>query len=223
MTTIKAFFLLLCACGFSAPPFLSCADVVYPPIFPTKGIAPAPTLKRHPTRSMTIGSVAIHFEKTKLEEVRKAMGIGEIHHRGDGAESSSWLCYSGKEGEVTWRIWLLSNGEMNPEGQIYGIAAMRMAKVSSESSCPILPVAFQSVALDNGLWLNVTQSKIVRHLGNPSARSGGWFHYRSESVLKNDIRAKDRGGEDRVELGGFSVRFDSGRVVELWATFQSGG
>ena len=63
---------------------------------PEKPIDPRPwqkaVEKATPTKGLNMGSFRVQFEKTTLDEVRRAALAGQISHKGDAAESTYWLC-----------------------------------------------------------------------------------------------------------------------------------
>ena len=195
-------------------------DPVPPPNYPF-GDVPPQTLNHHPALSMTLGPLNVRLIGTNLKEVQKVIGSGEIHARGDAAENTRWLCYSNSDKEYSWRVWLMSNGEMDkPEGRISTIVAKILAESESIPSCPVLPPMFGVVVLNNGIWLNATQVDVLKKLGEPSLRKDSWFLYGGEQRVRNDPRAKAWRGKDWIEIGVLSLRFQSGKLVELWATIS---
>ncbi|ATU90423.1 hypothetical protein [Phyllobacterium zundukense] len=52
----------------------------------------------------------ISFGRTTLDEIQKQFG-GEIHTRGEGSESASWLCYQVALDGHASNLWFISNGE----------------------------------------------------------------------------------------------------------------
>jgi hypothetical protein len=215
--------LIICLSAIWAAAPAKCADPVPPPKYPFHD-APPYTLKRHPALSVTLGPLMVKFERTNLKEVQKVVGSGEIHAMGDAAENTLWLCYGSHDKEDYWQIWLLSGGEMDkPEGRIYGIVAKILPRSESKPSCPVLPTRFSSVVLNNGIWLNATHADVLKKLGEPSLRKDSWLLYSCERRFRNDPRAKAWRGNDWIEIGELSLRFQSGKVIELWATISESG
>jgi len=52
----------------------------------------------------------VAFGQTTLDEIQKQFG-GEIHTRGEGADSASWLCYQVALNGHASNLWFISNGE----------------------------------------------------------------------------------------------------------------
>jgi hypothetical protein len=149
MTSRIVSMLIICLSAMWAAAPAKCADPVPPPNYPFHD-SPPNTLKRHPALSVALGPLIVKLGKTNLKEVQKMIGSGEIHEKGDAAENTLWLCYSSFDKENSWRIWLMSNGEMDaPEGRIYGIVAKFLPGSESKPSCPTLPIKFSSVLLNN--------------------------------------------------------------------------
>lgn len=63
-----------------------------PPTYPLTEV-PAPTLKKAPVNSISMGSLVIQLEDTLLNDVFNKIGVDRLQHRGDASESVSWLCY----------------------------------------------------------------------------------------------------------------------------------
>ena len=143
-------------------------------------VAPPATLTRKPTTGLRMGSFQVRFEKTKLDDVRRAAGfVGVIEHEGDASESVYWLCYTVPGPQYSARIWIIAHGEMGgPEHLVTGVHAVRRASsISPASSCPLLPRALRPVSFEGGLWLNVSVQNLTAKLGAPSAKEAGWWSY----------------------------------------------
>lgn len=201
---------------YGAASSVSAAEQFEPPRFPLD-VAPSSTLSSAPASSVALGAVVVQFDETTLSQALGQIGVGNISHRGDAAESVYWLCYSVLERSE--RLWLLSSGEMGGEEHvIYGIAARASSVRVSTANCPELPRALRPLKLDSAIWLGAPVSDIRKRFGKPSLQQNSWLHYESRRELADDPRAKQWGADTFYEVGGLSVRVGAGKVVELWAT-----
>ncbi|WP_374625285.1 hypothetical protein [Devosia sp.] len=61
-------------------------------------------LEKAPVKAITVGSLKVTLQRTRLKDVQKAFG-GTIQSDGDGAGRADWICY-GAEGA---NVWFISN------------------------------------------------------------------------------------------------------------------
>ncbi len=61
-------------------------------------------LEKAPVKAITVGSLKVTLQRTRLKDVQKAFG-GTIQTDGDGAGRADWICY-GAEGA---NVWFISN------------------------------------------------------------------------------------------------------------------
>jgi len=178
-----------------------------------------PSLRFRPATRLSLGKFVAYFEKTKLAQVRKAVGRGTIAHQGDAGDSMYWLCYAAASAEPPQRLWVMSHGEMGgPEMEIGGVMAEEVPPTATvNSGCPALPSTSMPLSVDRGIWLGTTQQTLLSKLGRPSAVRGDWLDFLHEGKL----RGKDPFGSsetvDFSEQSSLSVRLVSGRIVALQA------
>lgn len=190
---------------------------ISPPRFPFE-VAPSPTLKSSPVSSVALGPVTIYFDKTTLGKALGKIKVGNISHEGDAGESVYWLCYSLTGPEGPERMWLLSHGEMGGPAHVISGVVAQVSSAAPAADCPELPPSLRPVRLDDKTWLGTPISAVLKKHGKPSLQREPWTHYESRRELPGDPRAKAFRAETFYELGSFSVRSQSGKVVELWAT-----
>ena len=76
-----------------------------------------------------MGDFYAEFERTTLDEIRQAVGAGEIAHQGDAGDGMYWLCYTNFDSKHSERIWVTSHGEMGgPDHMIDGVHAEFLEK-----------------------------------------------------------------------------------------------
>jgi hypothetical protein len=165
------------SCWLALLSVVALAEAV-PPLKRESDAMPAPTLARKPTTGLIMGRLSVNFEKSTLGEIRDAIGIGTVEHRGDAGGSIYWLCYSIPSHPVAQRVWLIADGEMGGnEHRVTGVHALQSAAIRASNGCPLLQQGFLLVHFDNGLWLGQARTKVTNTLGSPSAQTGGWWSY----------------------------------------------
>jgi len=184
------------------PPF---PDVVWPS--DKRGVA---TLKKRPVTGLVMGKFRAEFERTKLEDIRRAASVGEIRHQGDAAESVWWLCYTNVLATGVERIWLMS-GEMGGGEVVTELRAQRGAGGGASADCPALPDRLKPLSLDGGLWLGAPESAVVARLGAPLFQNEGWWYHAYEGKVPGACE----GGFDLINV--LRLEFIGGRVNSLGA------
>ena len=136
------------------------------------------SMKTPPTRGVTLGKFSIGFEKTALADVLEAASRGFIAHQGDAGESIYWLCYTRVDTDISYRMWIVSDGEMGGgKHAVTMIAARRIADAKATEDCPLLPAKLQPVSLDVPIWIGTTDRDAERALGPPSHRQDMWRQF----------------------------------------------
>lgn len=142
-----------------------------------------------------MGTFRVRFERTTLDDIRRAASAGEIAHRGDAGESAYWLCYTNISPRRVERLWVIAHGEMGgPEHFVTNVSAELLPDGSATPDCPALPNSLKPLLLDNHLWLGASEGAAHAKLGAPSYRKGAWRSY--------DFQGKARGN---CEGGGFDL------------------
>lgn len=182
-----------------------------PPVAPFDAITWKATMKRKPSTGLQMGEFRVRFERTTLDDVRRAASLGEIAHRGDAGESAYWLCYTSAGATQTERVWIISHGEMGgSEHHITNISAELMPNGIATADCPALPNRLQPLSLDNRLWLGASEGAALAKLGAASYKKDAWQSY--------DFQGKVPG---KCEDGSFDLsvwlllHFQNGRVNSL--------
>lgn len=177
-----------------------------PPAAPFDAINWKATIKQRPSTGLHMGTLPVRFEKTTLDDVRRAASTGEIAHRGDAGESVYWLCYTNLGVTQVERIWVVADGEMGgPEHYITNIRAELLPNESATADCPALPNSLKPLSLENHLWLGASKAGATTKLGAPSFQKGAWRSY--------DFQGKVPGN---CQGGGFDL------LVSLLLHFQNG-
>lgn len=184
-----------------------------PPAAPFEAMTWKATMKRNPSTGLRMGAFRVRFEKTILDDVRRAAARGEIAHRGDAGESVYWLCYTNVDGTLVERIWVIAHGEMGGYlHHITGVSAELAPNASATTDCPALPNNLKPLSLDNHLWLGASEADATTKLGAPSYQKGTWQSYDFQGKVPGKC---DGGGFDL--LAGVSLHFQNGRVNSLQA------
>jgi hypothetical protein len=165
-------FLLVVAFATMTP----CLNAEPPPDQPFEEMNWPASLKKPPTKGITLGNFRITFEKTSLDDVVRAVGSGEIRHQGDDAGTSLyWICYSKLRKGYSDNIWLISDSEMGGTGHaVTGITAKRTTNSEASADCPELPMVFSDVSFDFRIDLGAREKSLESILGAPSHREGSW-------------------------------------------------
>jgi hypothetical protein len=182
-----------------------------PPASPFDAMTWKATRKVSPSAGVRMGTLFVRFEKTTLEDVRRAASVGDIAHRGDAGESTYWLCYTSPGKTEIERIWVVSHGEMGgPEHYVTGVSAEVLTNGSATADCPALPDHLKPLSLDNRLWLGASERAATRKLGASSFRTGAWRSY----DFQRKVPGKCEGGAfDRS--ASLLLHFQKGRVNSL--------
>jgi hypothetical protein len=182
-----------------------------PPVAPFDAIYWKATLKQSPSTGLHMGSFPLRFEKTTLDDVRRAASIGEIAHRGDAGESTYWLCYMNLGATQIERIWVIADGEMGgPEHYITNISAELLPNGSATADCPALPNSLKPLSLDNRLWLGTSKAGATTKLGAPSFQKGAWLSYDFQGKVPGNCQG---GGFDLS--ASLLLHFQNGHVNSL--------
>ncbi|MDR3417115.1 MAG: hypothetical protein P4L83_13100 [Nevskia sp.] len=190
-----------------------------PPDYPFGDGFAAATLPAPPAAELRLGRFAVRLERTRMAEVRKAAGAGEVGHRGDAGASLYWLCYTLPHEDSADLLWFTS-GELYGGGEIDGIVARRLADgEAAPPGCPVLPAALRPAALRHGLWLGSTTAQLQAALPRPSATRDGWLEYSYAGTLKGPYRDPGSGKDSVVDYDVGSdllVKLKAGRIVFLY-------
>jgi hypothetical protein len=184
-----------------------------PPIAPFDAITWKATMKRKPSTGLKMGTFRVLFEKTTLDDVRRAASVGEIAQRGDAGESAYWLCYTNAGPKQTERVWIVAHGEMGGTAHhITNISAELVPNGIATADCPALPKKLLPLSVDNQLWLSAPEGAALAKLGAPSYKKEAWRSY--------DFQGKVPG---KCKGGGFDLsawlllHLQNGRVNSLQA------
>ncbi|GAM96457.1 hypothetical protein U91I_00076 [alpha proteobacterium U9-1i] len=150
--------------------------------------------------SLQMGSLTVILGRTTLQDVRDAVGVGELQSSGS---DESWLCYTIAGAQ---RVWLTSNAMSNGEF-VTGVRAASNAAAAATGDCPTLPAAYARIALDPGLWLGAPLSQVEHRLGD-AAPISDWRYY-------NHTISGRRDRLDRTETHNIAVRVVGDSVVAL--------
>jgi hypothetical protein len=182
-----------------------------PPIAPFDAITWKATMKRKPATGLRMGAFHVRFERTTLDDVRRAASAGEIAHQGDAGDSAYWLCYTNSGETQAERIWIVAHGEMGgAEHHVTNISAELLPGGGATADCPALPNNLKPLSLDNSLWLGASEGAALAKQGPSSYQKGAWRSY--------DFQGKTPG---KCEGGGFDLtawlllHFQNGRVNSL--------
>jgi hypothetical protein len=182
-----------------------------PPAGPFDAITWKAASKEIPSSGVRMGTLFVRFEKTTLDDVRRAASAGDIAHRGDAGESAHWLCYTSVGKTEVERIWVISHGEMGgPEHYVTDVSAERLPNGSAAADCPALPDNLEPLSLDNHLWLGASESAATRTLGASSFRKGAWRSYDFQGKVPGNCAG---GGFDLS--ASLLLHFQKGRVDSL--------
>jgi hypothetical protein len=179
-----------------------------PPVAPFNAITWKATMKRKPSTGFRMGALRVRFEKTTLDDVRRAASVGEIAHRGDAGESAYWLCYTNLAPTQAERIWVVAHGEMGgPQHYVTNISAALLPNGSATADCPALPNNLKPLLLDNHLWLGASEGPAHAKLGSPSHQKNAWRSYNFQGKVPGNCEG---GGFDL--LAWLLLHFQNGRV-----------
>ncbi|HEY4748951.1 MAG TPA: hypothetical protein VIH60_01030 [Steroidobacteraceae bacterium] len=183
-----------------------------PPSLPFESMDWPASMKREPTKGITLGTLQVTFETTTLTAVLKAASAGAIAHTGDAGGSIYWLCYSIPHGHAADRIWIISHGEMGgPEGRVTSFAASRIDDGKATADCPPLPAELEPASLETNVWLGAVDAEIQQHLGTPSHHAGVWKAYNFQTKVPGDCE----GGYDL--LNWLFIKSVKGQVATIYA------
>ena len=160
-----------------------------------------------------MGTLYVRFEKTTLDDVRRAAAVGDIAHRGDAGGSAYWLCYTSVGKTEVERIWVVSHGEMGgPEHYVTGVRADVSTNGRATADCPALPDNLKPLSLDREVWLGLSERTAARRLGASSFRKGAWRSY----DFQGKVPGKCEGGAFDLSVS-LLLHFQNGRVNALQA------
>jgi hypothetical protein len=124
-------------------------------------------LEKPPVKAITVGSLKVTLQRTKLKDIQKVYG-GTIQHDGDGAGRADWLCY----GAPTGNAWFISNA-------LGGFEFVMMVAAETGKPSTACDTAPEKFALpDFGIpGLGASTADLKATFG---AASGGKIAYRSD-------------------------------------------
>jgi len=185
-----------------------------PPHLPFDSVTP--TLRSEPVTRLILGKFVVSLEITGLPKVRQVIGISSIEYQGDGAEATSWLCYTLDDSMPHQRLWIMSNAEMGGrESLVDGISAQIVDGTSATPDCPSLPRQFQPVSFDHEIWLHKSSESARSLFGSPSMVVGQWQDYSYAGKTQGDGKCAPDGYD---VLNGLSIKFDHGIATGLNAS-----
>ena len=208
---------IIAACTIGIAAMSAASRALEPPSRPEE-VRGEGTLKVQPAVGIQMGRQFVRFEQSTLADILKAAGRGLIAHHGDASGSEYFLCYTKPTGPLSFRVWVISNGEMGgPAHSVTEIVAHRVeAATAANEECPPLPRHLQPVALDRGIWIGTTRDQLRRKFGPESAaRDDGWLVYNFLGALPGRI------GGERVSwdvTNTLEARVRNGRVDALRAS-----
>jgi hypothetical protein len=179
-----------------------------PPKLPSMNHLPA-TLSTPPVSEIVFGELTVEFERTTLDKIKKAAGIGVIEHRGDAGDREDWLCYSTSLHGKPEYIWIASGELGGSEHTVGSFYASAVDKVERSINCPALPAQLRPVSLGNKLWLGSSRSQLKQALGAPSAKDGDWLLYSYSGRVSAS-------GFDRLTI--LAIRVCDGKAVDLFVS-----
>jgi hypothetical protein len=183
-----------------------------PPVLPFESTDWPASMKKEPTKGISLGTLQVAFERTTLADVRNAASAGAIAHAGDAGGSIYWLCYTIPHGHIADRVWIISHGEMGgPEERVTSFAASRIANGTATVHCPPLPAEMQPASLEPNVWLGAADAEVQQHLGTTSHRAGVWKAYNFQAKVPGDCE----GGYDL--LNWLFIKSVKGHVATIYA------
>ncbi len=184
-----------------------------PPQTPFDAITWKATMKKKPSTGLTMGSLHVRFERTTLDDVRRAVSIGDISHQGDAGESIYWLCYTNANPRRVERIWIVAHGEMGgSEHRITNISAQLLPNESATTDCPAVPGKMKPLSLSSNLWLNTSAGDARTSLGPASHQKGPWLSFNYQGKVPGNCQPD---GFDLMNWLAF--RTAQGRIVAISA------
>jgi hypothetical protein len=130
---------------------------------------------------LRVSGQTIVLEDTDLAAVQRHTG-GTIGHWGDASDSLSWLCLHGTGPQGDWVLWLMS-GEIDG-GTVGGFRWQHVERQAQfDTRCQTLPEGRGGVELPVALQLGVTEARVRRIFGEPSAKLGNALLYLHEHEL----------------------------------------
>ena len=186
------------------PPRLS----VPPPDVPADVSAQAKSLDALDASVVHLGRLVIALGRTRMPDVQSTIGGGVIDEQGDGADWSSWLCYTAPG---VARIWL----ESGPQGSgdfVGSVMAVSDASARAEDHCPALPSAYTPIVIEPDIHLG-TDAPRINHLFGADSGIGDW-----RAFVYSQHHHQDNLEYDESHF--LALKFANGRVVELRASKQ---
>jgi hypothetical protein len=201
---------LLIGTGFAVISAAS-STAIQPPPFPIDSITP--TLRSKPVTRLLMGQFAVSLETTSLPNVQKTVGVGSVSFFGDGAEATSWLCYTLDNSVPHQRLWIMSNAEMGgPQKLVDGIVVQLAAGADSTSDCPSLPTRFQPLVFDHAILLGIREESVRSIFGSPSKILGHWEDYSYAGRTRSDGKCAPDGYDVST---GLTIKIENGLVIEI--------
>ena len=126
-----------------------------------------------------IGQMAVAFERTPLDSLRRTFGAGQIRETGDAGDYRATLCYTLPDSPAPSRLRLAST-EMGGSAKAVMSLELDLLSVAVPSrECPAL--AGIRLGLPHGLRLLQARAEVLRLLGPPKRTSGSTLVYESET------------------------------------------
>jgi hypothetical protein len=192
--------------------FATNASAESPPRIPFEAMDWPALMHKEPNRFVYLGSFRIYFERTTLDEVLRAVGIGTIAQEGDGGEHQFWLCYTATHEGIRSRLWIISHGEMGGDSHVVtSFASALLDEESPTPACPDLPTKMEPAGLEPVIWLQSSDEELEKYIGTPSYKDDTWRVY----TFRTKIPGKCEGGFDR--LNWMTTKMKQGRIALIQA------
>lgn len=199
---------------FAAATSVGVACAQSPPRQPFDSVNWPASMAKAPVSGFALGGFNVQFERTTLNDVKRAVSLGRVDQQGDAAEHALWLCYTLGAPQAWERIWIISNGEMGGDTHVVtGVTAVRTPNSAPTRDCPELPSAMRSVHFDTAVWLDSTTAQVDKALGTPSHIAGAWSAYNFKTKIPEDGQCP--GGYDR--LNWLFIKSERGAVSSIHA------
>jgi hypothetical protein len=136
---------------------------------------PKATVSKEMTGQLRVSGMTIVLEKTDMRDVQRRFG-GTLGQEGDAGDYLQWLCVRGGDATGPWVLWLES-GEMNA-GTVGSFQWRRLTRaVKFDERCGSVSQNDNAVELPIALGLDISESKVLRTVGQPTARQRNTLLY----------------------------------------------
>jgi len=147
-------------------------------------------------RSVSVGGLRVHLEKTTFAQIQKALGEGHVITSGDAGEFMARLCYRTSDSRKPVYI-VFESGELGGGTDVEGFELFGAgARPDLEASCGVLRIPAEKIRVDGTFSPSVSKREIASRFGLPQGANGDTLFYRHDRSHRTGSLPSDSDWEE---------------------------